>query len=295
MGSKESPVDRRPRFGGRHLEVDSDVYSYNAWDDVAWSVEMEEEARKLIAINGAQKLSVEQRGKYEANACEYWDQFYLRHDEKFFKDRSWLATEFPDLFTQTTERRTIFEVGCGAGNTTIPILRGTRQSNIFIYASDFSLKAVNLLKQSDEYDPARCHAFVYDATRVDVKLPFAPGSLDYILLIFVFSALNPECLPSVLQNLVSYLKPGGKILFRDYGRYDMAQLRFKNGKCLADNFYVRSDGTLVYFFDQDELRGLFTGAGVEEVQNKVDRRLLVNRKRRLKMYRVWIQCVYKKP
>ena len=47
-------------------------------------------------------------------------------------------------------------------------------------------------------------------------------------------------------------------------------------------------------FNLDEIHDLLNQAGLEKVQNIIDRRLQVNRGRQLKMYRVWVQCKYKK-
>ncbi|WMV42296.1 hypothetical protein MTR67_035681 [Solanum verrucosum] len=84
------------------------------------------------------------RDKYEKDAKKYWDIFYKRHQDKFFKDRHYLDKEWGQYFSGTDEK-VILEVGCGAGNTIFPLLATI--PNIFVYACDFSPRAVNLVKK----------------------------------------------------------------------------------------------------------------------------------------------------
>lgn len=92
---------------------------------------------------------------------------------------------------------------------------------------------------------------------------------------------------------------------------------------MRENFYARGDGTMVYFFTvgafslrrsraqsgdcgvippppgslnpAEELREMMARHGLAELENSFDRRLLVNRGRRVTMQRVWVQGKFRKP
>ncbi|KJE90994.1 hypothetical protein CAOG_02204 [Capsaspora owczarzaki ATCC 30864] len=296
--SDEQQAAKRTRFGTRYLEDESQVFEQNAWDNVEWDPEQIEYAKKVVREQALTMVSEADRERYEAEAGEFWNKFYSQHDTKFFKDRNWLFTEFPELMPSenSTDSYHIFEPGCGVGNTVLPILQTNRNPNLRVYAADFSARAVELLKETPLFqaEQARCQAFVHDITSTD-PYPIPEGSLDVIIIIFVLSAVDPSKMQDAMTRLARLLKPGGALLLRDYGRHDLTQLRFKKNKMLSDNFYVRGDGTRVYFFSQDDLDSMLTKAGLVKEFNRPDNRLIVNRAKQIKMYRVWLQVKYVKP
>lgn len=84
-------------------------------------------------------------------------------------------------------------------------------------------------------------------------------------------------------------------MVKDYGRYDLTQLRFKRDRFIDENFYRRGDGTFVSYFTTEELHEFFTQVGLERIQNIMEKRLVVNRAKKITMYRRWVQCKYLKP
>lgn len=358
----------KPPFGSRFLTEQSDVWAQNAWDHVPPPEDQTEAISASLARQRVAPVPESDKEKYNSKPAKYWDNFYKTNADNFFRDRKWLHLEFPDLLAAAQSDAgdiTICEIGCGAGNTAFPLLSANRNPKLTIRAFDYSSHAVKLVQANSLYhDPpvGSIQAAVWDLSCENSLPPgVAPGSVDIVVLVFVLSALHPDEWEKAVRNIHRMLRPGGVVLLRDYGRYDLTQLRFKSGRLLDDNFYIRGDKTRVYFFELDELALIFTGTRptsaqktcntvqiVEENQHDshndsltlsahlgshndrvskdpppspgaelhpsllkprvpylphppfsieqlgVDRRLLVNRKRQLKMYRVWVQGKFRK-
>ena len=126
--TEQLPADnKREAFGNRHLTEDQNVFQFNAWDNVEWDQELIEQAVEKIKVNSSVLVPQEKAENFEKNAGEFWNKFYTIHDNKFFKDRNWLFTEFPELLVTNEEKDfKILEVGCGVGNTVFPIVRSNK-------------------------------------------------------------------------------------------------------------------------------------------------------------------------
>ena len=128
--------------------------------------------QRILTTEEAEKLSKQdetlvsdfKKNKLEVDAKKNWDLFYKRNETRFFRDRHWTIREFEQLVDLAGENnKTLFEVGCGVGNFVFPLLE--IEARLFIYACDFSPRAVEFVQKDSRYDPLHMKAFVCDITK----------------------------------------------------------------------------------------------------------------------------------
>ncbi|VDD74092.1 unnamed protein product [Mesocestoides corti] len=243
-----------------------------------------------------------------------WDRFYNRNGTKFFKDRHWTRREFAELAQLPEDDdtpMTILEVGCGVGNFIFPLIEDFYSTVVF-YACDVSPKAIAEVKKNPAFSPKFASAFVCDLS-VDGALQAGlleattpkllslshnqPPDFHLVTLIFVLSAIHPTSMTVCLKNVVSALRPGGKLLFRDYGLHDYAQIRFgRKSRVVADQpLYKRQDGTFAYFFSITELANMLKAAGLDVIKCSYIHKNTVNKRINFSAKRVFVQAVAQKP
>lgn len=223
----------------------------------------------------------------------HWEEFYRRNKEKFFKDRNYMSRDYPEL-QDVPEVACVMEGGCGAGNSIWPLAKA--HPNWTFQAFDCAATAVDLVNGENN---DRVKAYVWDPSlKPPAPCPFAqPESIDLTLLVFFLSALGTEeALRHVAQECYRWTSVGGRVILRDYGVYDMTQLRFagKKSRKIGKRLYRRADGTLTRFFKLEEVENVFKEAGFKSLRCVYECRELRNRKTMIKMYRVWVSCVFQK-
>jgi methyltransferase-like protein 6 len=230
-----------------------------------------------------------------------WDTFHQRHSAaRFFKEKRYLPLEFPVLLSQNSRpggpALHVAEVGCGCGSALLPVLKANPSA--IATAVDVSPTAIRLFLEAATrcgIDNDRIRAFVLDASTQTTALTDLEA--DCALCIFALSALMPCDMTSMLQHCRDALRTGGLLLFRDYGRYDMAQLRF-SGDQLVDSdalVYRRQDGTLASFFTVEEIVSLANKVGFEVKECRYATTIMRNRRDGKEMKRVFVHGVFEKP
>ena len=186
---------------------------------------------------------------------------------------------------------TIVDLGCGlaANSSLLDLIYALQKQQqlqtdeenkiptVKIHFLDVSATAIQQLCDDERYKSGLASGSVASHVH-DIRQPWAlnesaDNRFDIVLLLFTLSTIGPcnsEDMKQTVINAVSMLRPGGVLLFRDYGRYDDDQLQLNSipGAQLHNNFYLRDDSSEIgcYFFDLDEVRELFVDAGLEVLQ-----------------------------
>ena len=262
---------------------------YEYVHDFEWNENLEKEAIEIIKENDENVESLEE---FLDTQSKNWEKFYKYNKTNFFKDRHYILEEFLELKNDKRDKITLLDMGCGVGNSFYPLL--VRLPNLYINAFDFSKRAINMSKTHPMYEKEKYRINVYDLDLVKDDIPNKNN--DYGILMFVLSAIKPEEHERVVEKISKVINKGGILYFRDYARYDMAQIRFAKRKKnrVGDNLYMRKDKTLSYFFDKNEIENLFKKYGFSIVNSNLICRLIENRKENKKMHRLWLQIKFKK-
>ena len=262
---------------------------YEYVHDFEWNDDLEKEALEIIKENSDNMESFEE---FIDTQNKNWEKFYKFNKTNFFKDRHYILEEFLELKNDKRDKITLLDMGCGVGNSFYPLI--TRLPNLYVNAFDFSKRAVNMAKTHPMYEKEKHRINLYDLDLVKDEIPNKNN--DYGILMFVLSAIKPEEHEKVIEKISKVINKDGILYFRDYARYDMAQIRFAKRKKnrVGDNLYMRKDKTLSYFFDKNEIENLFKKYGFSIVNSNLICRLIENRKEHKKMHRLWLQIKFKK-
>ncbi|KAK9865766.1 hypothetical protein WJX84_000812 [Apatococcus fuscideae] len=216
---------------------------------------------------------------------------------RFYKERRYLLLEFPELCQQHPPQ-VIAEIGCGCGSSILPVLKANPTCRAVV--TDVSPSAVEMVTAAAAragIQQDRIQASVLDASvppAEDSHLAPSGPYADCLMIVFTLAALPPSSMSAMLSHAFQALKPGGKLLIRDHGLFDLTHLRLTAESRRGRRLYSRQDGTLCYVFSCEDLAMKATAAGFEVIESSYVRTKLLNRKTGQAMKRVFVHGVFRR-
>jgi len=278
---KEDAVDAPSHnFAGMYFENDFDFQvAFEAW-----------QKRTVLAQNQAQSVTDLKEDEDVAACSVVWTHIFQLRGSQQYRPRRFILKAFPEI-ESALERKPppihFVDFGSGSGASIIPLIPVlAKYPSTKVTCVDFSLPALELLKQSPEYGPDVVSILAADLT---LPLPSDLPLADIGLLIFVLSAIPPPKQAQALANAASKLKTGGCLLIRDYGFCDMKHTSISETQ-------TQGDQTLRTFFSLERLKTLVTQVPTLVLQSP-PRYLTVkarNKKMGIDMLRVFIRVACEK-
>ena len=143
----------------------------------------------------------------------------------------------------------VLELGCGDGKTLAAMPCGWEK-----VALDVSLQALLLASRAG----TDASFILADAS----SLPLRSDRFDAVFAFHIAGHLLAEGRAALAREAARVLLPGGRLFFRDFSSFDM---RAGLGEMVEPGTYLRKNGIITHFFDEDEAKGLFSGLMLEAV------------------------------
>jgi|APIni6443716594_1056825.scaffolds.fasta_scaffold75533_1 SAM-dependent methyltransferase len=168
---------------------------------------------------------------------EVWDSDY--------RTRGLLWGGNPAPLPALPEGSGVLELGCGNGKN----LPGMIEKGWDITAMDCSITALQLCRPVVR-DPGRVHFVVGNA----ISLPLRDAVVDAVFSLHVAGHLTGPGRSQLAREVFRVLKPGGQIVFRDFGVDDF---RCGKGQMTEPGTFHRGTGSFTHYFTGDEVSRLF--------------------------------------
>ena len=174
-----------------------------------------------------------------------WERFYEKHG------RPWGgAVELPAI----PPKSSVLELGCGGGRFLLPLLRGKQAAEL----AGVDIARSPLVQLANDAPGILVQA---DAAH----LPFRDKIFDVVCCRHVLGHLMEDDRKAAAREILRVLKKTGKAHFEAFSTKDA---RFGKGREIEPRTFLRGDGIIHHYFEDEEARRLFGDASVVTITKR---------------------------